>query len=400
MTGPRVLALGGPGFVGRHGVLALRTLRPDASFVIADRDGDAARRFAAELGDAESIAVDVTDRAALDAALANVDLVMNTVGPYFRFGVPILTACLDAGRACIDVCDDPEPTLEMLELDAAARERGVTAIIGMGISPGVTNLLAMLAIEALDTAPYVATGWSLDAARPETVGREPSAATVHGIEQLTGTIRVRRGGAWVDEPPVRAEDIDYPLVDDAPKQRPTRCYTIGHPEPVTLPRVVPTIEDSVNVMITDGGTALAMRGLRWVVDRGLLSRRRAAWLSERAEGSSPADLAAEDVIAELDQGARGIPPVFAFARGTRDGRPTRAGATITATPPGGMGGATGIPLAVGASMILDGIATTPGVHPPEGILAPGPFFDRLAQLCVPQRPNGHTLVRITSSSGG
>ena len=43
-------------------------------------------------------------------------VVMNTVGPFFRFGVPILTAAIDAGTDYIDVCDDWEPTLEMLAL--------------------------------------------------------------------------------------------------------------------------------------------------------------------------------------------------------------------------------------------------------------------------------------------
>jgi len=399
MTAPRVLALGGPGFVGRHAVRALRALRPDATFVIADRDAEAAARFAAELGGAESLGVDVTDRAGLDAALAGVDLVLNTVGPYFRFGVPILTACIDAGCAYVDVCDDPDPTVDMLDLDADARARGVTAVIGMGISPGVTNLLAVRAIDTLDTAPYVVTGWSLDAARPESVGRAPSAATVHGIEQLTGTIRVHRGGAPVDERPVRPVDIHYPNVDGARRGRPTRCYTIGHPEPVTLPRVIPGIRESVNVMVTDRWTARAIRSLAWCVDRGLVSHDRAAWLAERAEGSGAPDHAAEAVLAELVEGERGVPPVFAFVRGERDGRAMRVGATLTATPPGGMGGATGLPLAVGASLLLDGRVDAPGVHPPEAAIPVAPFFDRLARLCIPRRDDGAALVRVTSGPG-
>src|SRR5690606_15578076 len=99
-------------------------------------DETAARAFAAELG-VEALGLDVTDGPALDAALRAADLVVNTVGPYFRFGPPILAAAIAAGCDYIDICDDPQPTIEMLELDARAKAAGVTALLGMGASPGV-----------------------------------------------------------------------------------------------------------------------------------------------------------------------------------------------------------------------------------------------------------------------
>ena len=54
-------------------------------------------------------------------------------------------AAIEAGAHYLDICDDWEPTLDMLELGERARARGVTAVIGMGASPGLTNLLAMKA---------------------------------------------------------------------------------------------------------------------------------------------------------------------------------------------------------------------------------------------------------------
>lgn len=381
----RVLALGGAGFVGRWAVRTLARGVGDIELTVADRDSEAARRVATEHGAASRV-VDVSDRASLDRALERADLVVNTVGPYFRFGVPVLRAALEAGCHYVDACDDPEPTLEMLSLASRAQERGVTAVVGMGISPGVTNLLAALAIGELDDVHEVMTGWDEASARPDTIGAEPSAAMVHGIAQLSGRIQVRREGEWRHERPVRAVEVRYPGVHAV------RCYTIGHPEPVTLPRTFPGIRDSVNVMICDAWTARAIRLLGRAVDGGWLSLRTAARIAERAQGTAPPDLDAAEALAAVDAG-RALPPLFAVARGTSGGRDVRVGATLRAAPPGGMGGYTGVPLGVVASMIAEGSVHAPGVHAPEACVPLAPFFDRLGEFTEPAGSGGD-LVRL------
>ncbi len=392
VSAPRVLALGGSGLVGRYAVRTLLSLAPDAELTIADRDIAAADAFARELGGSvRSVEVDVTDAERLAAVLGESDVVVNTVGPYFRFGVPILRASLEAGCHYLDVCDDPEPTVAMLDLDELARQREVSAVIGLGISPGVTNLLAAHALSALDEVVEVITGWSIDSAKPEAIGPEPSAAIVHAIEQLTGVIRVRRDGAFVQERPVRAVLVDYPGAGRA------RCWTIGHPEPVTLPRTFPQIRDSVNVMSTDWGTAGAIRLLGKLIDSGLVAERTAARWVERVEGASSGDIDADAVMRDLAAGKRALPPVFALARGTHGAEDARVGATITSTPPGGMGGATGLPLGVGVALLLEGIIDARGVHAPESAVDPAGFFAKLAPLCAPPREGMDDLVRVTRS---
>src|SRR5918998_4906105 len=141
----KVVALGGAGAMGIAAVRKAVQIGGIDEIVIADRD-DTAATLAAEL-DTTGVAVrarrvDVTDAAAMRAVLDDADVVMNTVGPYYRFGLGVLRAAIDTGTHYIDICDDWEPTLDMLELDVDARSAGVTAIIGMGASPGVSNLLA------------------------------------------------------------------------------------------------------------------------------------------------------------------------------------------------------------------------------------------------------------------
>ena len=389
----RVVALGGCGGIGQHAVQTLLEAVPECTVVVADRSADRAAALAARLGPrAAALALDVEDAPALRDTLQSADLVLNAVGPYFRFGVPVLRACIDAGCHYLDVCDDWEPTLAMLELDQAARDAGVTAGIGLGISPGVSNLLAAVAVQALDEAVEVITGWDLASARPAEIGPEPSAATLHGIQQLTGRIRVRRGGHFVEERPMRRVRVDYPGLGVR------TGWTIGHPEPVTLPRTFPSLRDSLNVFTASRRDILGMRVLRGLVDGRLVTPDRAARWVEAIEGTGGQTPQVTSVLERAGAAGRlERPPIFACARGRRAGQPAGVGVTLLSAPPGGMGGVTGVPLGVAAAMHAQGRLARPGVHAPEALLDPTAFFDRLAPRCDPPRADAADLLLVTRS---
>ena len=62
---------------------------------IADRDEQRAREFAEKCGSkASGVKVDVLDEAAMANVLKGADAVMTTVGPYYRFGLPVLRAAI------------------------------------------------------------------------------------------------------------------------------------------------------------------------------------------------------------------------------------------------------------------------------------------------------------------
>ena len=148
----KVLALGACGGMGRHAARTLVSQKWCDRIVIADIDGKRADAFARELGDsAQPLVLDISDPVVLDAAVAGADVVMNTVGPFFRFGLQVLSSCIRTGRNYVDICDDWEPTISMLDLDEKARAAGITAIIGMGASPGISNMLAKKALSLAST---------------------------------------------------------------------------------------------------------------------------------------------------------------------------------------------------------------------------------------------------------
>jgi len=58
--------------------------------------------------------VDVTDAEQLAELLDGVAVVLNMTGPFYRLGVSVLQAALSAGCHYLDICDDWEPTVDML----------------------------------------------------------------------------------------------------------------------------------------------------------------------------------------------------------------------------------------------------------------------------------------------
>lgn len=382
----KIAAIGGAGGMGRYLCHVASSLPTVDQLIITDLSAARAREAAAQFERATPLALDLTDPAQLHSALAGVDVVVNMAGPFFRFGTTVLEAAIDAGCNYIDICDDWEPTLEMLGLDERARAAGVTAVIGMGASPGVSNLLAKLAADQLDDVEAVITGWNAEGAQPE-VNDSPgvSAAIVHGIRQITGNVRVARESTLVDERPLLACSVDYPGVGRR------RAYTFGHPEPVTLALNL-NLRESVNVAFGSRPFTTAMRVLRTLVDRRLLSPDRAARLAQWSEHRMPAPDPAKKLFT-----ASGLPPVFGLAQGTKDGRSEHIGVAALGFPGTSMGAATGVPTGVCLELMTRGEISRPGVFAPEACIDPAVFFAALAPRCV-GNPSSEEMVLVTRSS--
>ncbi|MFD9685028.1 saccharopine dehydrogenase family protein [Kitasatospora sp. NPDC059088] len=402
-TDMKVLALGGAGAMGRVAARVTARLPGVRELVIADRDPDAARRTAAGLADHASGAgvtvrarrVDVTDRAELDTALDGADAVLNTVGPYYRFGLDVLRAAIRTGTDYLDICDDWEPTVAMLELDQEARAAGVRAVIGMGASPGVSNLLAVRAAALLDTLTDLHTAWPVDVGPDSVTGPDsgdtpllsrdgsPAAAAVHWMQQISGTVAVVRGGRLTRRPPLEQIALDLPG-----GHRGT-AYTVGHPEPVTLHRTLRPGGDAASLMVVRAGTAAYLDVLRRDLDAGRLSNETAALALDRPSLRRMLRAGARTVRF----GAPGsLPGFFAAATGTVDGR--RASALVRLTGADAlladMAEGTGVPAALGLAQLLDGTVRTPGVHPPETAVDAERFFADLARY----RPGVGVVVQL------
>lgn len=388
----KVVALGGAGDVGRAAVRAAAQLQGLTALVVADIDiaGATALARSVEGGPVAISAaeVDVTSPAALLAVLADADVVLNMAGPFYLFGAPVLDAAIATGTHYLDICDDWEPTLQLLERDHAAREAGVTAIVGMGGSPGALNLLALSAARELDEVQDLYTAWPIDVPMPgETVPMtakdtqadassrraRPSAAVVHWMQQVSGSIRTIVGGAEADTAPLVPVRLDYPGLGSG------TAYTVGHPEPLTLRRNLGVRGDSACLMIISPPLAAAADALRRAVDAGHLTVEDAA--RRMSEGDPGTGLGGGEGYEPHGD----LPSFFAWATGLKAGRKTVVGARVTAFP-SGLAASTAIPLVIVLRQLIEGRITRRGVFAPEEVVQPEPFFAELATHCAADGP--------------
>lgn len=378
----RVLVIGGAGEMGAYACRVLAKADEIENVVVADRDGTRAAQLSADLGPrAVALQLDISDADALADALEDVDIVLNTAGPFYRFGREVLSAAIATRTHYLDICDDWEPTLEMLELDDAARAAGITAVIGMGASPGTSNLLAMLAMDQCDTVDRVYTAWragGLTVLAPGEPIPEPNAALEHWMHNCTEAIQIRRGGEYVDAWALEEIPLTYPgRGEDV-------VWVCGHPEPLTLPRVRPEVQESLNLMTARRGLMEAMIRIAQRVRGGELDVTEACrQLFREPDTYGPA------------AGRAPIHPnLFAVAEGTKDGKGIRVGTQPIVLPNANMGEMTGYPLAIATLMTARGQVDQPGVHGPEGVVDAESYFEELAQL-VEDRPAGPVVEIVT-----
>ncbi len=88
---------------------------------------------------------DLADPAQVAAAVADADIVLGALPGFL--GLSTLRAVIEAGKNCCDISFMPE---DARQLDALAREHGVTAVVDIGVAPGLSNLLCGHAVAELE----------------------------------------------------------------------------------------------------------------------------------------------------------------------------------------------------------------------------------------------------------
>ena len=401
----RIIVLGGAGHMGRVAVKTAASLDGVREVIIGDRDLTAAETIAVETTSSAKARIraeriDITDSVALRRMLSEAGAVLNTTGPFQKFGVPVLRAAIEARTHYLDICDDWAPTLEMMREHQNAADAGVVAVIGMGASPGVSNLLAKVAARELDEVTDLYTAWPLDVpiagvsisedkALLVDQNGKPSAAVRHLMQQISGAIRVVEDGRLVDRPPLDAVEIDYPGRGRGV------AYTVGHPEPLTICGTLGVRGRSACLMILTTQALSLLKDLNAALDQKSLTNEQAAAIM-----IAPGALRTlKAVVKSLSLKGHGdLPPFFAFAAGTKNGKAARVGVSVS-TVPKGMANSTGVPLALGLRQILEGRIATPGVFAPEAVIEPDDFFDQLAPYCDPPMARSSEILHVTIDHG-
>jgi len=358
----KILVLGG-GLVGRVIARDLASEK-DLQVTVADASPATRERLASEgLG---TLALDLTDDAAVRQAVAGADVVVGAAPGHMGFR--LLRLVIEAGKPYADIAFMPE---DFLELDGLARERGVTAVVDCGVAPGLSNLLCGRAAHELDDVErmlILVGGLPKNRVWPFEYRVVFSAVDV--IEEYT------RPARWVEH----GKLVTRPALTDV--------------EPVDLPRV-----GTVEAFNTDGLRSLAKtlhapfmkeKTLRWPghVEK-MRMLRETGFLSLEPIDVGGVTVRPYDVTTKLLFDAWRLPP------GEADLTVMRVEATGTA---GGkrqtwtwdlydeadlasgfhsMARTTGYPCAIVTRLLAHGELKRPGVQPPERLAGDDRFYEAM-----------------------
>src|SRR5688572_7058850 len=104
-------------------------------------------------GRLRTLRLDVTDIAAVKAALQGHASVMSAI-PYY-YNAPMARAAVEAGCHFSDLGGNTEIVMEQKKLDAQAVAKGLSVVPDCGLAPGMVNILAAEGIRRLDRAEKV-----------------------------------------------------------------------------------------------------------------------------------------------------------------------------------------------------------------------------------------------------
>jgi saccharopine dehydrogenase (NAD+, L-lysine-forming) len=210
-----VAVLGAAGTIAPAIVHDLGESREVARMALLDLDAAKADAVAQAhgAGKATAAAIDARDVAALAAALADVDVLVNTAS--YRINLEAMRACLQAGCHYVDLGGLYHMTGRQLELAPEFERAGRLAVLGIGSSPGKTNLMAAEAVarlspqaEGIETIDVMAAG--RDPAAPNDGRLRPPYAIQTLIDELTLAPIVLRDGRPVEvEPLAPGGTVDY-----------------------------------------------------------------------------------------------------------------------------------------------------------------------------------------------
>jgi saccharopine dehydrogenase (NAD+, L-lysine-forming) len=375
----RAIVLGGSGVVGSIAVKTLLSFSDFSKIVIGDINTERANEIIKEIrSDRVSFTfVDVTNSEELMKCIEDFDVILNCIGPFYTFGPIVLKAAIDARINYVDINDDVDATRKVLLMDKEAKDASIAALIGMGSSPGVSNLLAKFASEQLLDEVESVDLYHAHGGEPI----EGAGVIYHRIHSMSIGIPVyidgefksvnffEKGGKALEE------EIEFHKIGKY------RVHPYPHPETITLPKYIEGVQ-----RVTNKGIVLPPEYFYLITDIVKLGIIDEKPIDVRGNKISPLEFAIsyiidqrEKILKKMNFGVqKGCLKVV--VRGKKDNKPHTYVFSL-ASEGQAMGEGTGLPAAFGVVLMARGLVKRKGVLPPEACINPLEFFS-VMQECL------------------
>jgi lysine 6-dehydrogenase len=392
----RVVVVGGAGAMGRWTLRDLTESEGVDEVVVADLDGvramEAAGWAAARSGSngtaqVQGMALDAGDGDALRRALEAADVACNCAVK--ATNLPVMEACADTGTHYVDLGGLFHTTRRQLALHDRFVDAGVTAVVGMGASPGMSNVMAALAARGLEVVEEVEVRLGIADLAPSAAPLPVPYALDTLLDEFAAPAMTFRDGRFVEVPAMsEQEQLDFP----PPVGRVRVGHTL-HSEVATLPlhfagRGIRSVSFKVGFPAAFMDRMALLVGLGLAGDRpvdlpgGRVIPRELLVHAITTTATTPGPEPAPDDAEALWVRVRG-------RRAGRSGDPALAPrvevlaeCVVRPHPAWGAGAGqldTGVPPSVVAQLLGHRVIDRPGVFAPEDAVPAEPFLAELAR---------------------
>jgi len=367
----RILVLGGAGAMANETTRDLVATSDFEEIAVADIDVKKAKALASELGDdrIKVTRLDATRISEIAKRIRGYDVVAN--GLPREYVVKAIKAAIQAGVPILDLVSPSEKTLA---LDKSAKSAGITAIGGVGITPGVTNVLAKLGAERLSKVERI----EVDFAAFRSIAHSP--ALLHVIlwefDPRTTTRYIFEKGKLKPQPPFSGERIVH-FPEPIGTQR---TYYVPHGESQTLSKNIRGVK---KVYVRGAFPPRAMRLARALYEYGFFEAKPMRYQGKRV---SPLEFL-KAYLLSVPEGDRtelwGYSVQVEVTGLAKDGTNVRYRFQTSHPPMEKWDGErayaknVGIPLSIGAQMVAAGKARRNGVNGVEVMLPAEEFIQEL-----------------------
>ena len=153
-----VVVFGATGFTGRLVAEYIAATHPDIRWAMAGRSQGKLEAVRDEMGvpaDTPLIVADSSDAASLKALAERARGVITTVGPYQKYGEPLVAACAEAGTDYVDLCGEPAWMRDIIDNYADKAKASGARIV---LSCGFDSIPFDMGVFALQQAAIAETG--------------------------------------------------------------------------------------------------------------------------------------------------------------------------------------------------------------------------------------------------
>ena len=211
-----ITVLGAAGYMGRGIVRDLvsdRAICDIAEIRICDLDPQKLQDLIEELADPRlrPWLIDVRDGPALKQSLDGASLCINSVPTMAGLQMKLFEASLDAGVDYMDLGGLGVYTVKQLEWRDRFRDAGVTAVLGAGADPGLSNVICRAVADQLDTLDKINLYWAAELVGEENPVLVPPYSVSTVLAEYAHPSTQFLDGKHVECPPMSgSETIDLP----------------------------------------------------------------------------------------------------------------------------------------------------------------------------------------------